>query len=72
MYSAHIELRSQLCSAIVSKLKRLRRHVAGLLPDGYFRGIGAQRFYEDAKIFACHSDSVRELIVQKRDMPEWL
>ncbi len=69
---AGIDLRSLPYSFLVLERKGVRDPVPGLLPDGYSRIIGEPRFYKGyAKVFSCQKDGVRELMLQKRDAPEF-
>ncbi|HEU0009149.1 MAG TPA: small ribosomal subunit Rsm22 family protein [Verrucomicrobiae bacterium] len=67
---AGIDLRSIPYSFLVLERRGLRGPVPGLLPGGWSRVIGAPRVYKGfAKVLSCQEAGVRELELQKRDVP---
>ena len=67
---AGIDLRSIPHSHLVLERRGLREPVPGSLPKGWSRVLGAQRVYKGfAKVLSCQEAGVRELELQKRDVP---
>jgi len=67
---AGIDLRSIPYSFLVLERRGLRKLVPGTLPGGWSRVIGAPRVYKGfAKVLSCQEAGVRELELQKRDVP---
>lgn len=67
---AGIDLRSIPYSFVVLERRGLREPAPGTLPGGWSRMIGAPRTYKGfAKVLSCQEAGVRELELQKRDVP---
>ena len=67
---AGIDLRSNPYSFLVLERRGLREPAPGRLPGGWSRVIGAPRVYKGfAKVLSCQEAGVRELELQKRDVP---
>lgn len=67
---AGIDLRSNPYSFLVLERRGLREPAPGVLPDGWSRVLGAPRVYKGfAKALSCQENGVRELELQKRDVP---
>lgn len=68
---AGIDLRSNPYSFLALERRGLRELVPGILPGGWTRVLGAPRVYKGfAKVLSCQESGVRELELQKRDVPK--